>query len=286
MTDKIIGYIRTTDEYDKFKILNSNRRASDKHIQQMMQSIEGAKIIGNPVLVNEKFEIIDGQHRFYARKELGLPIIYISEDGLDIETVKKLNENSKNWSLFDFIDSKGKEGNEDYQRMVKFSENEKRAMSLVILMFSQYCTQTPGSKDKNGKTLYVGDVAKQGGIKLSFLEKNIKMVFDLHSRLKNVYMCRGWYSTIPNNVSLLALRFFIHIPYFNKRFDLNYFFEILENNSGSEKFKQSKYLIELIESFGSFYNCGKRGLNKLDFNALYEEYKKLIPTGKFLEDIE
>lgn len=99
-------------------------------------------------------------------------------------------------------------------------------------------------------------------------------------------MCRGWYSTIADGVSLLALRFFIHIPYFNNKFDLNYFFEILENNSGSEKFKQSKCLTELIESFGDFYNCGKRGLNKLDFKALYEEYKKLIPTGKFLENID
>ena len=39
------------------------------------------KLLMCPIIVNENYEIIDGQHRYSASKELGLPIRYIVGEG-------------------------------------------------------------------------------------------------------------------------------------------------------------------------------------------------------------
>ena len=72
----------------------------------------------NPIVVNEKFEIIDGQGRFKALKTLSLPIEYILIPGLGLEECKKMNENSTTWNSRNFIVSEAELGNENYQRLL------------------------------------------------------------------------------------------------------------------------------------------------------------------------
>ena len=42
------------------------------------------KYLVSPILVNEKMEVIDGQHRLQAQKELNLPTYYIKNKGYDL----------------------------------------------------------------------------------------------------------------------------------------------------------------------------------------------------------
>ena len=64
--------IRETNNYDIFKNMLGNRELKDKNYKKLMRSINEKQLI-IPILVNEKFEIIDGQHRFSACKSLGKP---------------------------------------------------------------------------------------------------------------------------------------------------------------------------------------------------------------------
>ena len=66
-----------TKDYEKFSIKSYNRNLNRNHINELKEKFA---TIGYkdylPILVNENYEIIDGQHRFVACKESGLPIVY------------------------------------------------------------------------------------------------------------------------------------------------------------------------------------------------------------------
>lgn len=58
----------TTTDYNKFNTFMANRDVSRTHISSLKASIKRHPEIleAQPILVNENFKIIDGQHRFIA----------------------------------------------------------------------------------------------------------------------------------------------------------------------------------------------------------------------------
>ena len=57
-----------------------------------------------PIMVDADMRIIDGQHRFYACKELGLPIYYVVKNDVDPEQAMiTLNQTSKKWEMMDWL---------------------------------------------------------------------------------------------------------------------------------------------------------------------------------------
>ena len=56
-----------------FKKIKGNRIVNKSNLNAIITSMEQQQLV-SPIMINEKFEIIDGQHRFEACKELGLPV--------------------------------------------------------------------------------------------------------------------------------------------------------------------------------------------------------------------
>lgn len=94
-----------TDDHAQFKTIDGNRRINELHLRRLKHSIEHHGYLLNPIIVNEKMEVIDGQHRLRCLSELKLPVYYIVAKGLDREDVYILNENSKNWNAEDYMNS-------------------------------------------------------------------------------------------------------------------------------------------------------------------------------------
>lgn len=114
--DKIFGQIYVTDDYDKFKKLKGNRDI--KSVKKIIASIEKVGYVLSPILVNEKFEVIDGQNRLEALKQLGLPVPYIIQEGIGLEECRQLNIGQSNWNTKQFIESYAESGNESYIRLL------------------------------------------------------------------------------------------------------------------------------------------------------------------------
>ncbi len=74
------------------------------------------------IIVNEKYEIIDGQHRFDVIQELKLPLNYIVCNGYGLNEVHILNQNSKTWTSDDYLDGYCKLGYKDYLKYREFKE--------------------------------------------------------------------------------------------------------------------------------------------------------------------
>ena len=63
--DMLYGYIYVSHDYDKFTRVKGNR--NPKSAKKIIESINNVGYILNPILVNEKFEVIDGQNRQIGR---------------------------------------------------------------------------------------------------------------------------------------------------------------------------------------------------------------------------
>lgn len=114
--------IERTNNYNLFKRLEGNREVSPKRVKLIKKSIEQIGYIRNPIIVNERFEVIDGQGRLEALKELGKPIEYIIQPGLGIEECLLMNINQEKWQIIDYVKSYAERGNENYQRLLDLIE--------------------------------------------------------------------------------------------------------------------------------------------------------------------
>lgn len=101
MEDKKITDVYETEDYSRFKIIDGNRELD--HVAKVKKSIEKVGYLYCPILVNDKWEIVEGQHRFTACKELGLPIMYVMQHGLNIKQVQALNSCAKQWNTKNHI---------------------------------------------------------------------------------------------------------------------------------------------------------------------------------------
>ena len=119
--DAVYGYVYETFDYEKFNLLEGNRVINRLHVEKIKKSIE-CRYIPSPIIVNENFEIIDGQHTYTAIKELKMKLYYIVEPGLGFKECQLLNQTSKNWTLIDFIEGYAKAGYESYKTFLNFKE--------------------------------------------------------------------------------------------------------------------------------------------------------------------
>lgn len=101
-TDTVKMEVFESSNYNKFKLIKGNRALHKTKYLQLLKSME-QEVLSIPIAVNEKMEIIDGQHRYHARRELGLPILYYVCEGYGIEQVKRANLVSSNWTKEDYL---------------------------------------------------------------------------------------------------------------------------------------------------------------------------------------
>lgn len=126
-----ITFVFKTDEYDKFSDLLGNRDVKNNRKAMLMESINEIGYITNPIIVNEKYEVIDGQGRLAACKELGIPVTYIIVDGIGIRECMRLNQNMKNWTARDYVESYAEQGNQSYKYLLKLLTDHGEGMAVT-----------------------------------------------------------------------------------------------------------------------------------------------------------
>jgi len=113
--------VHTTTDYFLFKPIEGNRNKNLLHINRLKKSMAETYLF-TVIIVNEKYEIIDGQHRFDVIQELQLPLNYIVCNGYGLNEVHILNQNSKTWTSDDYLDGYCKLGYKDYLKYKEFKD--------------------------------------------------------------------------------------------------------------------------------------------------------------------
>lgn len=122
---ELVNMVYKTNDLSIFKTIDGNRVPNLQHIKRLADSIRIYGMKCNPILVNEKMQVIDGQHRLMAAKEVGSFVYYIILNGYTLSEVHTLNLNQKNWSKKDYMEGYANMGIESYIKLRDFcNKNE------------------------------------------------------------------------------------------------------------------------------------------------------------------
>lgn len=119
---KDFGVIFKTKDYNMFSHINSNRKLNSVNYGKLLRSMKEEQLI-IPICVNEKYEVIDGQHRLKVCEELNLPVYFYVLEGYTLSQMKRANLVSANWKKDDFLNAYVNEGQKDY---IDFAEMKER----------------------------------------------------------------------------------------------------------------------------------------------------------------
>lgn len=124
--------ITGTKDYSKFKIIEGNRSINSTHLSNLTMSILKKNMLNqNPIICNEKFEIVDGQHRFEVARNNKLEIFYLILEGAHIDEVVQLNSTNRMWHAMDYIDSYVTRGFKPYIWLKEFLADYKLSIENV-----------------------------------------------------------------------------------------------------------------------------------------------------------
>lgn len=154
--------IKCTEDYSIFKNIKGNRELNKRHIKNLVHALGVNKskmkdsLAYNPILVNDKLEVIDGQHRLAAAKELAIPVYYIIYKGLELKDVQKLNSNTKSWNPMDYAKSYALLGYLNYQLYMDAADSYPD-LNHDVLRYVLSAGNSSGGDFKQGK-FHIWDV--------------------------------------------------------------------------------------------------------------------------------
>ncbi len=117
----VINHVLQTNDYSLFKHIAGNRVINKLHLSRLKQSFQKEYLL-SPIIVNQHMEIIDGQHRFEAAKDLDLPIRYFICNDYGLSQIQMLNANASNWKKADYLSAYCDLGYEQYLLVRGFAQ--------------------------------------------------------------------------------------------------------------------------------------------------------------------
>ena len=172
---KLPALMRTMD-YSMFRRMEGNREVTAKRARNIRNSIEQVGLIPSPIIVNEHMEVIDGQGRLEAIRQLGLPVFYIIVPGLTLADCVAMNVNTTPWTLLDYISSYAETGNDSYRRLLNLINSYDLPMSTVVCAATGVMATSNASVIKNGTLNIDGDFYWAIDGMLSYIERFSKLM--------------------------------------------------------------------------------------------------------------
>lgn len=120
--EKKIGNIYETNNYGIFKIKEENRQIDTNKVSTLIKQLREDKRQLQPIIVNDKYEIYDGQHRYAALKELGWNIRYFIDSELTTDNIISMNTSQNKWQTPDYLHKQSTENNEYAKTLIEIQE--------------------------------------------------------------------------------------------------------------------------------------------------------------------
>lgn len=167
--------IHQTKEYEIFDVCFANRAINQSLVKQIKASILSKNLLHlHPITVNENMEVMDGQHRLEAAKELGVPIYYQMEKGLEEKDIILINANQKNWSMMDYFSYWGLQRKYAYTQIVNLHNELNLSLNILTKVLC---------KKSNNKTTWHTYITEG---KLEFFDDIEERIADLRAILEMI----------------------------------------------------------------------------------------------------
>jgi len=132
--------IHETTDYEKFKFYPCNRTIYEGHVEKLCNDPGFPKAFPHdPMIVNENFYVIDGQHRRLAAERLGIPCYYTIKHGATEKDIIPL-QNSKKWTYDDFIHFHVTNGNEEFMFIKEMIDKYKISAHVIVSICRSFST--------------------------------------------------------------------------------------------------------------------------------------------------
>jgi hypothetical protein len=136
-----------TKNYDVFIFLDGNRyprtQADFSHIKELKSSIElNGWWKTSHIIVNKNMQVMDGQYRIWALKELlnetgiSYNIGFVIDNSITLREVQIMNSTSRKWTYIDFASSYSKSGNKSYQFILEMYESFKFPFNAILTLIN------------------------------------------------------------------------------------------------------------------------------------------------------
>ena len=147
--DDVATVIKKTNNYSKFSNILGNRDLRTSNYNKLIKSMQEKQLV-IPILCNEKFEIINGQHRFESCKELNYPLYYYVVEGYNIDDVKRANMVSCNWVIDDYLKLNIEVGRPNYIKFKEIKDSFNISTTQLLDIFSKF----QGTSLKESRVLF------------------------------------------------------------------------------------------------------------------------------------
>jgi hypothetical protein len=167
-----------TKDYNKFKLISTNRKINNYHVNKIVKSmLDYGFLNSKPITVNSNFEIIDGQHRYYAAKKLGLDVVYEIDNVNFNDAMVTVNTTSNVWRLNEFIEHYSAKGLRDFIELNDFINNTDYGTSNCISIFCGFSVKPSHIRSgqipfRNNKILETIELIEFFRDKLKFFKTN------------------------------------------------------------------------------------------------------------------
>lgn len=240
MTDKVIEKkVLTTKDYNIFKEIKGNRdinKSRVTHLKKLMEK-NGNRTDILPVIVNSKMQVLDGQHRLEALKQLGWEVGYVVETG-NIETVRAINQGAKAWNWRDIATSYMKSGNKNYSNLLWVIDHYKLRFNPALRLVS---VEIGNDRGMLRSRFYEGELASRP---IEVIADEAAHVNEVTAHLKDDRAL----------VQSAIIRLMRHPEYDTKRMAR----KAEQHGRISEFFRESDYLRELEDMYNNGYHEDNR----------------------------
>lgn len=198
-----VNIVYKTYDLSIFKEIEGNRVPNLQHIRRLVYSIESSGMKCNPILVNEKMQVIDGQHRLLAAKECKTFVYFIILNGYNLKDVHVLNLNQKNWSKHDYLQGYAKMGIESYVKLQNFySKNNDFTLTACIAMCNNTANNNTGIANKFRKGYKNVLNAKQSFEEGTFVGKDFNLAQEWADKIR---MTKTYYNNYSRDTYVIAM---------------------------------------------------------------------------------
>lgn len=234
--------IYKTTNYGQFKYYINNRFVSEKNLNPaLLTSISEKNLLStHPILVNDKFYVIDGQNRLEVAKKLHIDIYYIIDPKLTDEDIIRL-QTQKSWSLKDYL-RYHQTHKEDYIFINTICE-EYKFMSHIPFVIRSCSTLSDATKSfRLGKYKINKDKKK--------LIKNFQCIAEIREKIISYFP--EFYLSAEG---LHAIHIIINNKDYNHKFMIEKVKQYKDNVLTSFKFKNRSNIIDsLVNRVYNYYN--------------------------------
>lgn len=146
-----VNKVYVTKDLGMFSSIDGNRVPNLIHVKRLTESLRKYGMKCNPILVNEKMQVIDGQHRLLAAKEVKSEVYFIIIFGSNLTDVHTLNLNQKNWSKKDFMEGYANMGLKSYIKLRDFVKKNEDYTFMDCIAFCNNTSSICATTNKTGQ---------------------------------------------------------------------------------------------------------------------------------------